>query len=255
MGADRSRHLAAFARRGARAHRSPWLQAAAAAAPAPVHERARGAADALQRRRAGTAGRARAPDRRARARRPLAVRIHQLLSAAGPFDAVTRQALAYNDLFASWGIAGDIYASAIEPRLPEPVHALHRLHPRPEDLLLIHYSAYAPRLEPTARPAEPQAARLPQRHARSVPVELPAARRRAVRDRARPSAALRAGGRRRRGGLRVQRARATRGRREATCASCRSCSSPDLFGAPEPQPRSRAAARPERRPAGAAQAP
>jgi L-malate glycosyltransferase len=77
------------------------------------------------------------------------VRIHQLLSAAGPYDAVTRQALAYNDLFASWGIAGDIYASAIEPRLPEPVHALHRLDPRPEDLLLIHYSAYAPRLEPT----------------------------------------------------------------------------------------------------------
>ena len=77
------------------------------------------------------------------------MRVHQLLSAAGPFDAVTRQALAYNDLFASWGISGDIYASAIEPRLPEPVHALHRLDPRPEDLLLIHYSAYAPRLEPT----------------------------------------------------------------------------------------------------------
>jgi glycosyltransferase involved in cell wall biosynthesis len=76
------------------------------------------------------------------------VRVHQLLSAAGPFDAVTRQALAYNDLFAEWGISGDLHASAIEPRLPEPVHALHLLHPRPEDLLLIHYSAYAPRLEP-----------------------------------------------------------------------------------------------------------
>jgi glycosyltransferase involved in cell wall biosynthesis len=76
------------------------------------------------------------------------VRVHQLLSAAGPFDAVTQQALTYNDLFATWGIAGDIYASAIEPRLPEPVHALHRLDARPEDLLLIHYSAYAPRLEP-----------------------------------------------------------------------------------------------------------
>jgi glycosyltransferase involved in cell wall biosynthesis len=76
------------------------------------------------------------------------VRVHQLLSAAGPFDAVTRQALAYNDLFAEWEISGDIHASAIEPRLPEPVHALHLLHPQPEDLLLIHYSAYAPRLEP-----------------------------------------------------------------------------------------------------------
>ena len=77
------------------------------------------------------------------------MRIHQLLSAAGPYDAVTGQALAYNDVFAKWGIAGDIYASAIEPRLPEPVHALHRLDPGPEDLLLIHYSAYAPRLERT----------------------------------------------------------------------------------------------------------
>ncbi len=76
------------------------------------------------------------------------MRIHQLLSAAGPYDAVTRQALAFNDLFASWGVSGDIYASAIEPRLPEPVHALHRLDPAPADLLLIHYSAYAPRLEP-----------------------------------------------------------------------------------------------------------
>ncbi len=76
------------------------------------------------------------------------MRVHQLLSAAGPFDAVTQQALTFNDLFASWGMAGDIHASAIEPRLPEPVHALHRLRPAREDLLLIHYSAYAPRLEP-----------------------------------------------------------------------------------------------------------
>ena len=36
----------------------------------------------------------------------------------------------------------------IEPRLPEPVLALHRLEAAPGDLLLIHYSAYAPRLEP-----------------------------------------------------------------------------------------------------------
>ena len=76
------------------------------------------------------------------------MRVHQVLSAAGPFDAVTQQALTFNDLFASWNIAGDIFASSIEPRLPEPVHALHLLHPEPQDLLLIHYSAYAPRLEP-----------------------------------------------------------------------------------------------------------
>ena len=76
------------------------------------------------------------------------MRIHQLLSSAGPYDAVTQQAVTFNELFASWGMAGDIHASAIEPRLPEPVHALELLRPRSEDVLLIHYSAYAPRLEP-----------------------------------------------------------------------------------------------------------
>ena len=44
------------------------------------------------------------------------VRVHQVLSGAGPYDAVTAQALAYGELFASWGIAGDIHAAAIEPR-------------------------------------------------------------------------------------------------------------------------------------------
>ena len=76
------------------------------------------------------------------------MQVHQLLSGAGPFDAVTRQALAFRHVFASWGCEGGIYASAIEPRLRERVRPLERLHPEPDDLLLIHYSAYAPRLEP-----------------------------------------------------------------------------------------------------------
>ena len=76
------------------------------------------------------------------------MRVHQLLSAAGPFDAVTGQALVYRDLFERWGIAGDLHASAIEPRLREPVRPLEQLDAAADDLLLIHYSAYAPRLEP-----------------------------------------------------------------------------------------------------------
>jgi glycosyltransferase involved in cell wall biosynthesis len=76
------------------------------------------------------------------------VRIHQLLSSAGPYDAVTQQAVAFNERFASWGMAGDIHASAVDPRLPKWARGLDALRPRPEDLLLIHYSAYAPRLEP-----------------------------------------------------------------------------------------------------------
>ena len=76
------------------------------------------------------------------------MRIHQILSSAGPYDAITQQAVMFNELFASWGIAGDIHASTIEPRLPEPVHGLELLRARPDDILLIHYSAYASRLEP-----------------------------------------------------------------------------------------------------------
>ena len=76
-----------------------------------------------------------------------AVRVHQLLSGAGPVDAVTTQALAFRELFDRWGMAGDVHAAAIEPRLNAGVRPLARLDAAPDDLLLIHYSAYAPRLE------------------------------------------------------------------------------------------------------------
>ena len=75
------------------------------------------------------------------------MRVHQLLSGAGPVDAVTRQALVFRELFERWGYGGEIHAAAIEPRLDAPVRPLSRLDARPDDLLLIHYSAYAPRLE------------------------------------------------------------------------------------------------------------
>jgi glycosyltransferase involved in cell wall biosynthesis len=75
-------------------------------------------------------------------------RIHQVLSGAGPVDAVTTQAFEYRRAFSDWGMAGGIYASAIEPAVRSEVHALSKLAPEPDDLLLFHYSAYAPRLEP-----------------------------------------------------------------------------------------------------------
>ena len=74
-------------------------------------------------------------------------RIHQLLSGAGPVDAVTNQALAYRRLFESWGMAGEVHAGAIEPRA-SGVKPLKALEPAAEDLLLIHYSAYSPKLRP-----------------------------------------------------------------------------------------------------------
>jgi L-malate glycosyltransferase len=75
-------------------------------------------------------------------------RIHQVLSGAGPVDAVTSQAFAYRRAFESWGMAGGVFAAAIEPALRGEVEPVARLKAERGDLLVFHYSAYAPRLEP-----------------------------------------------------------------------------------------------------------
>ncbi len=75
-------------------------------------------------------------------------RIHQVLSGAGPVDAVTGQALEYRRAFESWGMAGGVHAAYVEPAVRGAVEPLERLEPAAGDLLLFHYSAYAPRLEP-----------------------------------------------------------------------------------------------------------
>jgi glycosyltransferase involved in cell wall biosynthesis len=75
-------------------------------------------------------------------------RIHQVLSGAGPVDAVTTQAFEYRAAFASWGMEGDIHAAFVEPAVRASVRPLSELQADPDDLLLFHYSAYAPRLEP-----------------------------------------------------------------------------------------------------------
>ena len=75
-------------------------------------------------------------------------RIHQLLSGAGPVDAVTTQAFEYRSAFRSCGFDGDIHATSIEPAVRAQVQPLAELQAEPDDLLLFHYSAYAPRLEP-----------------------------------------------------------------------------------------------------------
>ena len=60
-------------------------------------------------------------------------------------DAVSRQALAFRERFAGWGWGGRDVAAFIDPRAKgfEPLKALQ---PAAGDVLLIHYSAYAPRL-------------------------------------------------------------------------------------------------------------
>src|SRR4051812_31896866 len=79
-------------------------------------------------------------------RRPSVV--HQVLSGAGPYDAVTRQAIAWRERFAAWGWGGSDWAPYIDPRagLARRVGDLRELRVEPGDTVLLHYSAYAPRV-------------------------------------------------------------------------------------------------------------
>ncbi len=75
--------------------------------------------------------------------------VHQVLSGAGPVDAVTSQARAFRALFRTWGWGGVDVAWHVDPRVAgaiRPLSTLTSTPPGPDDLLLIHYSAYAPRL-------------------------------------------------------------------------------------------------------------
>ena len=73
--------------------------------------------------------------------------VHQVLSGAGPHDAVTNQARAFRRLFGQWGWGGGDHAVSIDPRVGKAIRPLAALDPAPGDTLLVHYSAYAPRLK------------------------------------------------------------------------------------------------------------
>jgi glycosyltransferase involved in cell wall biosynthesis len=72
--------------------------------------------------------------------------VHQLLSGAGPVDAVTGQARAYRRLFGEWGWGGEDRAAYLAPGLDGDIRALRDFRAAPGDVLLFHYSAYAPKL-------------------------------------------------------------------------------------------------------------
>jgi glycosyltransferase involved in cell wall biosynthesis len=59
---------------------------------------------------------------------------------------VTNEALAFRRCFADWGWGGDDVAAALDPRMNGSVRPLSALAPGSGDVLLIHYSAYAPRV-------------------------------------------------------------------------------------------------------------
>jgi glycosyltransferase involved in cell wall biosynthesis len=74
------------------------------------------------------------------------VNVHQVLSGAGPYDAVTTQALAFRERFRAWGWGGRDVAAEIDPRIGDRIAPLRSLDARDGDVLLVHYSAYAPKL-------------------------------------------------------------------------------------------------------------
>jgi glycosyltransferase involved in cell wall biosynthesis len=74
------------------------------------------------------------------------VNVHQVLSGAGPYDAVTTQAFAFRALFGAWGWGGRDVAVEIDPRVGSRIAPLRALDAQPGDVLLLHYSAYAPKL-------------------------------------------------------------------------------------------------------------
>lgn len=76
----------------------------------------------------------------------MTLRVHQVLSGAGPYDAVTTQALAFRDRFRAWGWGGRDVAAEIDPRIGDRIAPLRSLDARGSDVLLVHYSAYAPKL-------------------------------------------------------------------------------------------------------------
>ena len=61
-------------------------------------------------------------------------RVHQLLSAAGPYDAVSGQALAWQSVLARRGLAGDVYAVYVDPRAAHAVRPIVQLAAAAGDL-------------------------------------------------------------------------------------------------------------------------
>jgi len=73
--------------------------------------------------------------------------VHQLLSGAGPHDAITNEALRFRAAFTRWGWGGGDHAARIAAGLGGRFASLDHLRSRPDDVLLLHHSAHFPRLE------------------------------------------------------------------------------------------------------------
>lgn len=72
------------------------------------------------------------------------MKVHQLIPAAGPSDAVTGQALAWQRALAGWGHEGEIVAQHVSPELKGHVMRLGRRRVMPSGgVLVLHYSIWS----------------------------------------------------------------------------------------------------------------
>src|SRR5947209_5224056 len=82
--------------------------------------------------------------------------VHQLLSGAGPHDAITTEALVFRSRFGEWGWGGQDYAARIAPGLNGAISPIARMQVGKDDVLLLHHSAGAPRLRELLRLPNPK---------------------------------------------------------------------------------------------------
>ncbi len=75
------------------------------------------------------------------------MRVSQILSGAGPHDAITTEAILFRSYFEQWGWGGEDYAERIAPGLNGSIAPLSALRAAGDDVLLLHHSAGARRLE------------------------------------------------------------------------------------------------------------
>jgi glycosyltransferase involved in cell wall biosynthesis len=73
--------------------------------------------------------------------------VHQLLSGAGPHDAITTEAGVFRRYFREWGWGGADYAYRRHPALEAPIAAAAALCPAEDDVVLLHHSAGWPQLD------------------------------------------------------------------------------------------------------------
>ena len=77
------------------------------------------------------------------------MRIHQVIAAAAPGDAVTTQALAWRDHLHSWGVEGEVVAEHVHPTLARTVSRIPRggASLTGADGLVLHYSVWSAAVE------------------------------------------------------------------------------------------------------------